>query len=258
LTLRTFMSSLDFVHDLILRFNISEPSSLSNQEQSSWIDRKLKPIRLRVLNLLRIWVESYYVEAISGDSKALAEINDFVSEIAVTEFPQAAQQLLRSIESRRNGEAARRPSISYAYALSSTATAMPPHPLSSSTTSSTSVFTQQPAITTAPPPILPRSLRRIRFLDIDPLELARQLTILEAEIFRNSPSHELLKKAWSDKENPGAAPAIRRMIEVSNQITFWVASAVLREKDVKKRGSIMKHFILIADVSWRCILFYFI
>lgn len=248
LTFRTFMPSLDFVHELILRYNISLPSSLSTHEQAAWIDRKQKPIRLRVLNLLRIWSESYFVEALPGDSKALAEINAFVSEIAATEFPAAAQQLLRSVESRRKGDPARRPSISYAYSLSSNSNATSPHTLSSSS-SSTSVFTQQPALVTPPPPILPKSMRRIRFLDIDPLELARQLTILEADVFRSSASYELLKKAWSDKENPSAAPTIRRMIEISNQITFWVASAVLREKDVKKRGSIMKHFILIADVS---------
>jgi son of sevenless-like protein len=95
-----------------------------------------------------------------------------------------------------------------------------------------------------PPPILPRSLRHVKFLDLDPLEVARQLTIIEYKEFNKIQPHEFLQKAWSEKENN-----IKTMITMSNQVSGWVAQSILSEKEMKKRASLIKHFVNIADVS---------
>jgi hypothetical protein len=98
----------------------------------------------------------------------------------------------------------------------------------------------------APPPILPKNLNYIKFLDIDPLEIARQLTIMESKTYSLIQPIECLNKAWSDKDNSPAVN-VKAMIEFSNKTTGWVATAILKESDIKRRCNVLKHFILVAD-----------
>ena len=58
-----------------------------------------------------------------------------------------------------------------------------------------------------PAPILPKNLQRIKILDLDPLEIARQLTLMEAKHFNIIRPQELLNKSWSNPNLP--APNIR-------------------------------------------------
>ena len=96
-----------------------------------------------------------------------------------------------------------------------------------------------------PLPILPRNLKKLKFLDIDPLEIARQLTIMESRDFNKMKPGEFLKKAWSDKN---VASNVHTMVTMSNLITNWVAESILLCIDVKIRAAYVKHFILIAEV----------
>jgi hypothetical protein len=95
-------------------------------------------------------------------------------------------------------------------------------------------------------PILPRHWRRLKLLDLDTLELARQLTLIESRLYSQIRSPECLNKAWSDKRL-SEAPNIKEMIRKTNQITGWVADSILAESDIKKRCAVMKHFIHVAE-----------
>jgi son of sevenless len=99
-----------------------------------------------------------------------------------------------------------------------------------------------------PPPILPRNLKKIKLTDLDSLEIARQLTIIESKEYQKLRPIEFLMKAWSDKES-NVAVNVKAMIATSNQVSGWVALTILSEKDVKKRASLIKLFINIAEVS---------
>jgi len=81
-------------------------------------------------------------------------------------------------------------------------------------------------------------------LDIDPLEMARQLTIMESKLYFMIRPMECLARA---KEQPGEDDSIRKIIGTSNKIASWVAQSVLCKDDSKKRAVIIKHFILIAE-----------
>lgn len=90
------------------------------------------------------------------------------------------------------------------------------------------------------------SLHDFQFRDVDPLEWARQLTLMESRLFSAINYHEFLKTVWSVKDGTGA-PTIRAMIQRTNFITAWVAETILMEGDAKRRCGLMKHFINIAD-----------
>lgn len=104
-----------------------------------------------------------------------------------------------------------------------------------------------------PAPLTPRipAGRTIRLLDISPVELARQLTIIESLHFQRIKAIECLNKAWAREDGPKAAPNVRWVILTANRMAGWVALQILSSKDVKVRASIMKYFVQTAIVSVR-------
>ncbi|SRR6266498_2664256 len=79
-----------------------------------------------------------------------------------------------------------------------------------------------------PPPILPKNIKKLKFLDIDPLEIARQLTIIESKLYNKIQPVECLNKAWGKVEGDGdgdgdvVAANIKAMISNSNKVKFSI------------------------------------
>ncbi|KDN46450.1 hypothetical protein K437DRAFT_107336 [Tilletiaria anomala UBC 951] len=215
LTYRSFTTTHELLDLLFARFRIAIPSSLSALEQEMWVEKKQQPIQLRVFNVLKSWLETYLYEG--EDEKYLERIRRFAeNEMAATpSMALASKQLVRLIERRRgDGEMQVRKMV------------MP---------------------NSAPPPVLPKNLRKIKFLDIDPLEMARQLTLLDSTLFCRIKPFECLDKSWSKKDADKLAPGIKDTINTSNRITGWVAEAILMQEDLKKRALWVRQFIAIAD-----------
>ncbi|KAJ3041356.1 hypothetical protein HDV00_009497 [Rhizophlyctis rosea] len=229
LTYRSFTNTLEFFDLLIKRFMIQPPEGLTTQELEIFVEKKLTPIRLRVFNVMKSWLD-LYVQDDETDRSALIVLREFAQGPMNEAMGFAAQQLIRLVDKRESSLSAGIPST--------------PGGLSSS--ASISGRKLLPAVKDCPPPITPRNMHRIRFFEIDPLEVARQLTIMESREYIKVVPVEFLKKAWSDKES-NLAVNVKSMISISNQVTGWVASAILSEKDVKKRAQLIKQFILIAD-----------
>lgn len=99
-------------------------------------------------------------------------------------------------------------------------------------------------------PILPKSLKRFTLLDIDPMEVARQLTLLEMDIFLKIQPVELMKQEWSRKNTSSLAVNVRAMSAMSTKITGWVICTILQEADLKRRSFVLKYFIKVGD---RCL-----
>ncbi|KAJ3324870.1 hypothetical protein HDU76_013312 [Blyttiomyces sp. JEL0837] len=213
LTYRSFTTTTKFFNILTKRFLIMPPPGLSDEEIEDWNKAKRQPIRLRVFNVMKSWVETYCQDD-EEDKMILTAMKQFATTTMAQEIPAIGNQLLKLIERREQGGMKK-----------------------------ILVTTQGRDV---PPPILPRSLRRIKFLDLDALEVARQLTIIESKEYNKLQPTEFLKKAWSDKEN-NFAVNVKAMIETSNQVAGWVAQSILSEKEPKKRASLIKHFINIAE-----------
>jgi son of sevenless-like protein len=103
-----------------------------------------------------------------------------------------------------------------------------------------------------PPPIMPKNMKKLKFLDIDVVEFARQLTIIESRLYGKIKSTECLNKTWQKKVGEGEpepAPNVKALILHSNQMTNWVAEMILSQTDVRKRVVVIKHFVAVADVT---------
>jgi hypothetical protein len=86
-------------------------------------------------------------------------------------------------------------------------------------------------------------------LEFDPLELARQLTIKEMNIFCSILPEELLGSEWTKRSGSNAVN-VRAMSTLSTDLSNLVADTILQYDDAKKRALIIKHWI---KISHRCL-----
>lgn len=215
MTYRSFTTT-DILLDLLFaRFRIQEPPGLTLDEHEKWIEKKQRPIRFRVFNVLKSWLESHFHE--DEDEEHMKRIRAFaLDEMAHSPAMNMPANLLLRIIERRSG-----------------------------TGEQMKITMVMPA--SAPPPILPKNFRKIKFLDIDPLEMARQLTLMDSRLYNRIRPSECLGKAWSRDSGAWKAKGVRDVIGANNRVSGWVSEAILVQEDVKKRAAWVKHFVAIAD-----------
>ncbi|GAA6032332.1 hypothetical protein JCM8097_008123 [Rhodosporidiobolus ruineniae] len=214
MTYRTFCTSHELLDQLVQRYLVVEPEDLTPEQYKEWELRKMRPIRARVTNLLKAWVREY-MDHEDRDPTLLMKIREFAVN-TMTEKGQSLQ-ICKSVDERLQGAA--------------------PRPIGNL------------APGALPQPILPRNLKKIKLTDLEPLELARQLTIMDSRLFQRITPQECLSKAWP-KEFGSEAPNISAMIDMSNAVTRWVTETILAQEDLKKRANVVKHFVAVAE---RCL-----
>ncbi|RFU31780.1 hypothetical protein B7463_g4574, partial [Scytalidium lignicola] len=221
LTYRSFTTARELFDCLVRRFENQPPEGMPQSDYEVWRDRKQKPIRFRVVNILKSWFDNFWMEDQSDETKALIrDVYTFARDVVKTTETPGSGPLMTVLEQRLRGQdpSAKRLVLT----------------LSQNT----------------PQPIMPKNMKKLKFLDIDVTEFARQLTIVESKLYGKIKPTECLNKTWQKKlsENePDPAPNVKALILHSNQLTNWVAEMILTQLDVKKRVVVIKHFVLVAD-----------
>jgi son of sevenless-like protein len=223
LTYRSFTTASELFEMLVKRWSIQPPDGLAREDYGSWVEQKQKPIRFRVVNILKSWFDNYWMEGNDEEARILIQrVYNFAKDHVATTSTPGAAPLMTSVEQRSRGPD------------------MPTKRL---------VLTLN---TQTPQPILPKHMKKLKFLDIDPTEFARQLTIIESRLYGKIRPTECLNKTWQKKLAPGEpdpAANVKALILHSNQLTNWVAQMILTQQDVKRRVIVIKHFVNVADVS---------
>ncbi|KAI8646558.1 ras guanine nucleotide exchange factor domain-containing protein [Parasitella parasitica] len=214
LTYRSFCTSMDLLDLLEARYNLQCPPGLSKEDVFIWEEKKLKLVRLRVFNVLKNWLETYYNE---DDSALLDRLLEFTHSNIKNTLRFSNGQLESLIQRRRKAET------------------MDGH--------KKMILT----LPDPPVPILPKNRYRFKLLDIDSLEMARQLTIMDFRLYSAIRPIECLDKAWSRDEGGNIAVNIRSSIEYCNQITCWVSDVILSQHDIKKRSVLIKYWVQVAE-----------
>jgi len=106
-------------------------------------------------------------------------------------------------------------------------------------------FVLQPYTGVGPKSIVPKELHSpsLSILDYHPLEVARQMTLIDHHLFVNIPPTELLHKSF---EKPETSPNIHKIFDRFNKVTAWIATEITMEANLKQRVKLVSHFILIA------------
>ncbi|KAL8955027.1 MAG: hypothetical protein Q9183_006824, partial [Haloplaca sp. 2 TL-2023] len=85
----------------------------------------------------------------------------------------------------------------------------------------------------------------MNILDFDALELARQFTLKESQIFCSILPEELLATEWT-KKTSSMAVNVRAMSRLSTDLANLVADSILQLEDAKKRAAVIKQWVKIA------------
>jgi son of sevenless-like protein len=103
------------------------------------------------------------------------------------------------------------------------------------------------AISLEPPPvsIIPKTSKKLKLLEFDALEVARQLTMIECHLYMKIRPSECLTRSREQKSDNN--DNIAAIIVTTNKIAHWVADTVLNKDDSRKRAMIVKQFISVAD-----------
>jgi son of sevenless-like protein len=215
--IRTFLmtyksfTTLDELCDLLVRrFYIQPPDGLSPTELEEWKKLKQHIIQMRVLNAFKAMVADDDILE-KEDMYILDRMKEFLQQEAVSKVA-ISKQLVVLIDRARAGELKK-------------------------------TFT--PNLVSPPTSIVPKTGKRVKLLDVDALELARQLTIMESHLYQRIRPMECLSRSREQKTDHN--DNIARVIQTSNRIANWVADAVLSHEDSKKRALVLKQFILVAD-----------
>ena len=91
----------------------------------------------------------------------------------------------------------------------------------------------------------------ITFLQLDPVEVAAQLTLRDYCLFRNIDSTEYIDSLYKIKSKQGFVN-MKKFSDLSNEELYWVVHEILREPNVMKRVKIIKNFIHIAKICKEC------
>ncbi|KAI9687779.1 MAG: hypothetical protein M1822_001859 [Bathelium mastoideum] len=222
LTYRSFTTASELFEMLVKRWSIQPPPGLANDDYRNWVDKKQKPIRFRVVNILKSWFDTYWMEGNDETSQELMlRVQAFAKDTVAGTSTPGAGPLMTTIEQRLRGQDV-------------------PHKRMVPTLNQAQ----------APQPILPKNRKKMKFLDIDPIEFARQLTIIESNLYGKIKPTECLDKTWNrrlERDEPEPAANVKALILHSNQLTNWVAQMILNQADVKRRVVVIKHFVAVAD-----------
>lgn len=209
LTYRSFTSAHELLELLINRF-ICPVEDESNLDLRRSIQ---KPVRLRVFAVLKVWVTGYSYD-FEDDADLVARFEAFCNNEMSVVMASGSRQLTTLLEKALSREE---------------------HSKKSTPISAKEI--PKPHLPTCRP-------SELGMLTIHPQELARQLTLIEANLFRAIKPWELLNLAWSRKDKEQKAPNVLAMIARSNVITPWICHQIVMHRSLKVRTEVLTRCIV--------------
>ncbi|KAL1919842.1 uncharacterized protein VTP21DRAFT_1773 [Calcarisporiella thermophila] len=244
LTFRLFTTPEELCKQLLKRFQIRPPAvdpPLSEEDITLWKKMVRIPVRLRVYNVLKMWLETYWE---SGDEEVLGRLREWAEMLLKEGMPQSMAERMMNIIWKRYD------ALSSGYSLACPSIRSLPSSRSSEVSSLSSKDGGG-----RPSPHLSRqlltSLRRaptseVPLIDFEPLELARQLTILESKIYLALKPRELLA-VFAKKADESTAEHVKQIGQTSTKISSWISYSIVSQMDVKKRVSFIKFWIKVGE-----------
>lgn len=228
LTFRQFCQPIEFARRLSERFEYVGSSPVI-----------AKPVRLRIYNVLKGWLELHW--RCEVDMEAVPVIEALATGSLQVTLPSASTRLLELLQkaahTSHNGKASRVLSLQG----------------KTNTVIGSSVDLDAPL----PAPVVSKSqlglLKKFELksatcsiLDFDPLELARQFTLIESKIFCRITPDELLDGEFNKAKEVSKAVNVKAMSKLSTDLANLVTDTILQHPEPKKRAVILKQWVKIA------------
>ncbi|KAL6063244.1 RasGEF domain containing protein [Balamuthia mandrillaris] len=207
LTYRSFLSPLELLSMLISQyFELSNSNTTATPVQMDAEEVKLCQIRL--CSFLKKWTKEQSHE-FKDETELLKTFEQFVSEVKEKHVSEILSSALQGLSVRDHD-------VQF-------------------------MFSEPP-----PKPIKVPNKRPKSLLELKPIEIARQMALIEYEIFRAIQPHELVEKAWQTDEKSKRSPNVMYMVTRFNKMVNWLVAQVVQEPSAKKRQAILLHYVKIA------------
>jgi len=214
-TYHSFMKPEALLKKLIQRYNVPPPKEIPEEKYRTEIQL---PIRIRVCNVIKFWINKCGWDF---NEKLLSILKAFI------DGPLSRDGNLSSVKQLRN-------SINRLHKKKTF-----------HDDERTYVFGINP-----PEPKVPRNIfsPSLSLKDIDELEIARQLTLIEFSIFTQIVPTEWLNKRWCDPDQKQhKALHITQMLSRYTDLTNWVIHTILTTDTKKNRARMIEKYIHIAE-----------
>ncbi|CAI5695729.1 son of sevenless homolog 2 [Oreochromis niloticus] len=235
-TYRSFCKPHEFLTLLIDRLTIPDPEPTDEDRQilmtsdhpmvaqlQRFRKEYVQPVQLRVLNVFRQWVEHHFY-----DFENDAELRSRLEEYFTTKIQLRGKSMRKWVESIN--KIIRRKMQPQTNGVS-------------------------PSITfeSSPPPIewhICRSgqLELFDLMTLHPIEIARQLTLIESELYRAVRPSELVGSVWTKEDKEKHSPNLLRMIRHTTNLTLWFEKCIVETMNLEERVAVFTRVIEILQV----------
>lgn len=178
------------------RYDLSPPYGLDQRSFEIFVNHKVIPVRLRVYNVLKIWM-SKYTEDFTRNHDLIKRCIDFVQTKMTLDFGEITGQLLMTL---RN----------YLQVDKTTTYVLDPNKQIQKANLPNKVPMDKLYLYLT---MAPRN-----FMEIDPAELARQMTLIELNVYRNIRAKECLDQGWEKPDKQQRSPNVTKMIQHTNNV----------------------------------------
>ncbi|KAJ6252105.1 ras guanine nucleotide exchange factor i-related [Anaeramoeba flamelloides] len=213
MTYQSFTSPGKLLLKLFQRYQRPEnlKERLKNKTEKE-INTGLRTIKLRTVHLLKRWIDNHFSDFNEG---LLEEVNKFIKDNLNKSVDTKLMEILKkSIKNQIKGDKKEK-------------------------------WNNQ----TPPEPKVPRNIFRksLTLFDIDEEEIARQISLIDFEIFSKIRPAELLNCAWSKDKLKHRAKNVLKMTNRFNAMSEWAATLIIQPERVRQRVKVLKKFINIAQ-----------
>ncbi|XDV51117.1 hypothetical protein PO909_020058 [Leuciscus waleckii] len=232
-TYRSFCKPQELLDLLMERFDIPEPKpteadqmAMENGDQPLSAELKrfrkefVQPVQLRVLNVCRHWVEHHFYD-FERDAQLLRRLEEFINKVRGKAMRKWVESITKIIQRKKQAQA-NGPSHNITFESS-------------------------------PPPIewhLCKAGQTDQFdlMTLHPIEIARQLTLLESDFYRAVQPSELVGSVWTKEDKEINSPNLLRMIRHTTNLTLWFEKCIVETENVEERVSVISRIIEILQV----------
>ncbi|CAI9720907.1 son of sevenless homolog 1-like [Octopus vulgaris] len=225
-TYRSFCTPQTLLDLLIERFDIPEsevkqqsddnpasgdPTSLSLRDLKRLRKEYIKPVQFRVLNVLRHWVERHFYD-FERDKSLLQKLFSFLDRIQGKAMRKMARSITKVIYRKVESSSTERGTV----------------------------------LQSVPPPFewhLAFASEEFDLMTLHPIEIARQVTLLEFDLYRAVQPSELVGSVWIKKDKNKTSPNLLKMIHHSTMFTFWLEKCIIEAENFEERVAVVSRII---------------
>eukprot|EP00026_Physarum_polycephalum_P002714 Phypoly_transcript_02722.p1 GENE.Phypoly_transcript_02722~~Phypoly_transcript_02722.p1 ORF type:complete len:821 (+),score=152.14 Phypoly_transcript_02722:35-2497(+) len=217
LTYQSFTKPAKLLQKLIQRYHVPLKPGQSDEDYK----KICMVIQLRVVNVIRAWIKDNWADF---NDKLLTSLKLFVEGTLRLDNPGLAAVLSQTINGKRGEDDDEKRAKA------------------------------GPQWNVVPPdPKIPKNIFSLYLdlFDVDEEEIARQMTLIDFEIYESIKMSELLNQSWNKAKLRHRSPNVIRMINRFNDVSHWVVTSILRVEKIRDRARTMAKLVRVGDFLFK-------